>query len=145
MPETLIPHGNVLMANLWQTLQCLQKLHLVIARKYQLNVAEWHCVCALYHQDHQATSDLARTIGWVPTAFTPIIDRLEAKGWIMRVPDVQDRRVVRLALTALAHEHRSHILKDTAAVQKVIRTKLNASDYQTLLDMLKALQTLALE
>lgn len=133
------------MANLWQTLQCLQKLHLVIARKYQLNVAEWHCVCALYHQDHQATSELARTIGWVPTAFTPIIDQLEAKGWIMRESDAQDRRVVRLALTALAHEHRSRILDDAAAVQKVIRTKLNASDYQTLLDMLKALQTLALE
>ncbi|SAL28217.1 transcriptional regulatory protein [Caballeronia sordidicola] len=51
-----------------------------------------------------AAADLAREYGIDASAVTRLIDRLEKRGLITRVRSEEDRRVVRLALTAEGRE-----------------------------------------
>lgn len=51
-----------------------------------------------------AAADLAREYGIDASAVTRLIDRLEKRGLITRLRSEEDRRVVRLALTAEGHQ-----------------------------------------
>nr|WSZ94770.1 MarR family transcriptional regulator [Streptomyces sp. NBC_00857] len=44
-------------------------------------------------------ADLAERLEVVPRAVTTLVDGLEASGWVRRVPDPTNRRVVRIELT----------------------------------------------
>ena len=46
-----------------------------------------------------SASGLCRTVSYDPGAMTRMIDRLEKKGLVRRVPCSEDRRVMRIALT----------------------------------------------
>jgi DNA-binding MarR family transcriptional regulator len=57
-----------------------------------LHMIAWRRNCAVGH--------LAERLGVAMSTATQIADRLEQRGWVRRVDDPEDRRVVRLALTA---------------------------------------------
>ncbi len=59
-----------------------------------------HVLAALYEQDNQRASDLAKALSVAATSFTPTLDRLERAGLIVRSPHVSDRRSVVISLTA---------------------------------------------
>ncbi len=63
-----------------------------------------HVLAALYAQDKQRPSDLARATGSAPTAFTPILDALERQRLIVRRPDTSDRRAVVISITSAGLE-----------------------------------------
>lgn len=44
-------------------------------------------------------ADLAERLEVVPRAVTSLVDGLEASGWVRRVPDPTNRRVIRIELT----------------------------------------------
>lgn len=53
----------------------------------------------LYQTNGVFISNLAKSLGYHPTSFTPYVDRLEKRGLIKRLPDGFDRRAVRLWVT----------------------------------------------
>jgi DNA-binding MarR family transcriptional regulator len=55
--------------------------------------------------------ELARRCGVAPSTLNHTVDHLERSGWIERLPDTTDRRLVRLALTGPGH-------RQLAAVQQ---------------------------
>jgi len=74
-----------------------------------------HILLALYTQDKQHPSDLARAVGAAPTAFTPILDSLERQRLITRRPDTSDRRAVVIAITSAGLELK-RIIQDAVEV-----------------------------
>jgi len=48
--------------------------------------------------------DLATHVGIKPPAASALIDSLDAKGYIAREPDAEDRRVTRVSLTDAGHQ-----------------------------------------
>src|SRR5574341_1580420 len=50
----------------------------------EVSVTEWYILRALYRQDGQHASELARAIGRAATTFTPLLDGLEAKALVER-------------------------------------------------------------
>lgn len=62
-------------------------------------VVEAHILHALYVEDGQHASTLARAVGRAATSFTPLLDRLEKRGLIERRADKVDRRAVSIHLT----------------------------------------------
>lgn len=65
-----------------------------------LSVTAVYILAALYKKDEQRPSDLASTIGVPATSFTPVLDRLEAAGFIQRGINVSDRRSILISLTS---------------------------------------------
>ncbi len=64
-----------------------------------LTDVQWGPLLLLHHGMGTTAAELARTICADTGAMTRLLDRLEAKGLVRRVPSAQDRRVVQLELT----------------------------------------------
>jgi DNA-binding MarR family transcriptional regulator len=63
-----------------------------------------------------SASGLCRSVSYDPGAMTRMIDRLEKKGLVRRVPCSEDRRVMRLALTEEGKEVYPHLVERAAKV-----------------------------
>jgi DNA-binding MarR family transcriptional regulator len=61
--------------------------------------AQWTVLNALYYGHAQSPAELASHIGIDRSAITRLVDRLEAKGLVVRQQDPTDRRGLTLALT----------------------------------------------
>lgn len=65
-----------------------------------LRVPEWRALAALYARRRCTMSELADLASIDRTTLTRTVDRMEEAGWATRLPDDDDLRVTRLALTA---------------------------------------------
>jgi MarR family transcriptional regulator, multiple antibiotic resistance protein MarR len=63
-----------------------------------------------------SASGLCRSVSYDPGAMTRMIDRLEKKGLVRRVPCSEDRRVMRLALTGEGKAVYPHLVERAAKV-----------------------------
>lgn len=64
-----------------------------------LTIKEMHAIDAISMYNHQTISQVADKLHLTPGTMTSMTDRLIKKGYIERVRDKDDRRVVRLMLT----------------------------------------------
>lgn len=75
----------------WQ--DATQKYDETVGEIYGLNASERLCLSFLW-PGPQTASAIAREIRLTPAAVTSLIDRLEKRGFVRRVPDPNDRRKV---------------------------------------------------
>lgn len=101
-----------------------------------LTIKEMHAINAISMYNHQTISQVAKKLHLTPGTMTTMADRLIRKGYVKRVRDEADRRIVRLFLTRkgrlLYRAHRAfhnmmveRFLKDTSPDElKVIKKAL---------------------
>jgi len=106
-----------------------------------LTVIEWYILRALYEQDGQHASELARAVGRAATSFTPILDKLQHKDLIQRRPDPADRRAVRIFLTDKANDYRQQVIASAAQIDASLKQLINNGDFETFQNVLATLQT----
>lgn len=111
-------------------------------RSLGITVIEWYILRALYEQDGQHASELARAVGRAATSFTPNLDKLQDKGYIERRSDPGDRRAVRIFLTESAKANRDKVLKLSDDVDAQIANAFPGNDFQNFLDVLASLQSM---
>ncbi len=68
----------------------------------EFNGAQGHILYVLWQEDNLPIVELARRTGLAKTTLTGMLDRMERLGHITRCYDRQDRRQVRIRLTANA-------------------------------------------
>jgi DNA-binding MarR family transcriptional regulator len=69
-------------------------------RGVELNFAQFLALKLLGDDKSMAPGELARLMHYNAGALTRMLDKLEQGGYLRRVPDPQDRRALRLELTA---------------------------------------------
>jgi MarR family transcriptional regulator, organic hydroperoxide resistance regulator len=81
---------------------------------HDVSIAQWSVLITLYRAEATTPKEVARLIGVDAGALTRLLDRLEAKGLLRRVPAPGDRRSLNLELTeeALAITPRLAVLAD---------------------------------
>lgn len=101
-----------------------------------LTIKEMHAIDVISMYNHQTISQVAKKLHLTPGTMTTMADRLIRKGYVKRVRDEADRRIVRLFLTRkgrlLYRAHRAfhnmmveRFLKDTSPDElKVIKKAL---------------------
>lgn len=82
---------------------------------------------------------LAKTVAFDPATSGSVIGRLEAKGWLQRQSDAQDRRRKRLFVTPEGAQAVAQMSAVVAQVQKNILAPLPASDQAQFMDLLARL------
>lgn len=107
-----------------------------------LTVIEWYILRALYQQDGQHASELARAVGRAATSFTPNLDKLQKKGFIERRPDASDRRAVRIYLTTKGHECREEVTRSAERIDARISELFEDGEYEIFQKVLQRLQFL---
>ena len=73
-------------------------------KAYQVSAPQLHCLLALYENGPLPPSQIARHIMVKSSTVTGIIDRLEQKGFVERLRNSPDRRVITIRLTEAGKE-----------------------------------------
>jgi DNA-binding MarR family transcriptional regulator len=110
-----------------------------------LTVIEWYILRALYEQDGQHASELARAVGRAATSFTPNLDKLQNKGLIERRADPADRRAVRIFLTKAAEDCRDAVQESAQKIDRQIAEMFSDKQYEAFQQALALLQTMSLD
>lgn len=112
---------DYLPALLGQAAQLIQGEFHRVVREHGFMVSEWRVLATLADGAEMTTGRLAEvSLTKGPTA-TRLLDRMEARGQVERLPDAADRRITRVritpegqrtvsALIALAREHENRVL-----------------------------------
>ena len=69
-----------------------------------LTYNQWHALISVYFARGITPATLARDLSYDKGATTRLIDQLEARGWMTRHREHDDRRLVALKLTAAGEE-----------------------------------------
>jgi DNA-binding MarR family transcriptional regulator len=72
--------------------------------------------------------ELARRCGVAPSTLNHTVDHLERSGWIERLRDVADRRLVRLALTESGHRQLAEVQRAVGEQMEPMLDHLASSD-----------------
>jgi DNA-binding MarR family transcriptional regulator len=139
-PNSLRFSGSV-WCNLDIALRNLDQMFGRLIQPLGLTVIEWYILRALYDQDGQHASELARAVGRAATSFTPILDKLQDKGLVERRPDPTDRRAVRIYLTQKGQTQRKAVLNSADQIDKQIRGMFPNGDFEAFQHVLARLQT----
>lgn len=132
-----------LWCNLDIALRNIDQIYSQVIEPLGLTVIEWYILRALYEQDGQHASELARAVGRAATSFTPILDKLQHKDLIQRRPDPADRRAVRIYLTDKAHNYRDRVNQAAEQIESGIHAMIENGDYDTFKNVLALLQDLS--
>lgn len=138
--NSLLFEGSV-WCNLDIALRGVDHLFRQMIRPQGLTVIEWYILRALYEQDGQHASELARGVGRAATSFTPNLDKLQKKGYIERQPDKSDRRAVRIYLTDVAHEYRDDVMESARLIDETVEQMFSVGDFEAFQRVLVTLQT----
>ncbi|WP_425228312.1 MarR family winged helix-turn-helix transcriptional regulator [Sphingomonas sp.] len=80
-----------------------------------LSYVQWHALISIYFDRGTTSAALARDLSYDKGATTRLIDVLEARGWVTRHREHDDRRLVALKLTPegrqIAHRTRARVLE----------------------------------
>jgi DNA-binding MarR family transcriptional regulator len=128
--------------NIAVALRNIEGHYAVAAEKVGMNVLEWYIIRALLAQDGQQASELARAVGRAPTSFTPILDKLQARGLIERRPHGVDRRALSIHLTPTSEALRAQIEAEAQDVEVKITQHLNATQLPAFHEVLVSLQNM---
>jgi len=113
--------ADYLPALLGQAAQLIQGEFHRVVREHGFMVSEWRVLATLADGAEMTTGRLAEvSLTKGPTA-TRLLDRMEARGQVERLPDTADRRITRVritpegqrtvsALIALARDHENRVL-----------------------------------
>ncbi len=68
----------------------------------EFNGAQGRILYVLWQEDGLAVVELAKRTGLAKTTLTSMLERMEKKGFLKRVPDIKDRRMLKIYLTKSA-------------------------------------------
>lgn len=93
-----------------------------------LTFLQWYTLRILYLQETPpAISEVAQMLGKKNSSFTHVVDKLQAKGYIDRIPDKTDRRITHLVLRDEAKQIRKQFLENAEQIEAELSLHMNIS------------------
>jgi DNA-binding MarR family transcriptional regulator len=89
-------------------------------------------LASVANKEADSAAQLCKTISYDPGAMTRMIDRLQQKGLVRRVPNLEDRRAMNLEMTAAGKALYPQLLQAKARVVERFLRGFSKEDEQTL-------------
>jgi DNA-binding MarR family transcriptional regulator len=115
--------------------------HELAARHVQLRFSQMQALKRLYHQGPMSAGELARALGHDGGAMTRLLDQLEEKNYLRRQPDPQDRRALRIELTASGSGLCRELEGCSRRVMAAAQESLDRHEQDQLIDYLQRILT----
>jgi len=109
-------------------------------RQLGLTRSQWWVITFLFRNDGVTQSELAETLEIEKPTLGRLIDRLEAKGWVRREPDANDRRAWRVYLTDEAEPAMKTMRTIAGEVRRDALAGLSAAERERFVDTLLAIK-----
>ena len=123
-------HGIVRLVNRVR-IELMDALDRELAR-FDISAAQLIVLASVANKEADCASGLCKNISYDPGAMTRMIDRLEQKGLVRRVPNAEDRRASTVELTAAGAALYPHLLAAKQTVQAQFLRGFAAKDVRTL-------------
>jgi len=115
--------------------------HMVMSSKglmgFPVNSSQLKAMAAFHEDRRYSMGELCRIANVKMPSMTEVVDRLEKEGYVERVRDTDDRRVVRVQLTAAGKKAHSGILKTRKQELSALFGCLDQKERQSLLKALR--------
>jgi len=138
----MAPYINELM-EIFQTLpQDMKKFapdRTTIGNKFGITNVQLMTLHFVKHSDNCKTSDIADFLSVSPPDATRIVETLVKKGFVERINDEKDRRIIRLRVTRNGKKVIEILKQELALSFSKILEKINEQDAKALLRGMKAL------
>jgi DNA-binding MarR family transcriptional regulator len=105
-------------------------------REFGISPPQYAVLCALHDHPRTSQADVADLIGFDRATTGGLVDRLEAKGLVVRTPDPDDRRAKRLTLTDAGRVLLGEMQDAVAPLRGRYLDPLTEHERSTLLDLL---------
>ena len=100
--------------------------------QFDISAAQLIVLASVASEEADCASGLCKNISYDPGAMTRMIDRLEQKGLVRRVPSAEDRRAANVELTAAGKALYPHLIAAKQTVQAQFLRGFAAKDVRTL-------------
>lgn len=114
----------------------LRKVYDRRVRSLGLTRSQWWVVTHLYRSEGVTQSELADILEVERASLGRLLDRLEAKGWVRREADANDRRAKRVYLTAQVEEPMRTMRSIAAGVRGDALSGLSPAQQERFVDTL---------
>jgi len=131
--------------NLDIALRKVEEIYKEEVQELNLTVIEWYILRALYEEDGQMASHLARGVGRPATSFTPLLDQLVDKGLMERRSHPKDRRGVLMYLTAKGKALRQQVETMAERIESKLCQQVTDRDWHSFQQVVANFQTLTPE
>lgn len=129
---------NQLCFALYETNSLFQKLYNQALQPFQITYSQYLLLLVLWETEGQTVKQIGTRLNLGTGTLTPMIKRLEKKGWIKRQRSVDDERKVFIYLAEKGKANKSDI---TASIAKHIQAcHIEYETYVSLMNELKLLQ-----
>jgi DNA-binding MarR family transcriptional regulator len=105
--------------------------------QFEISAAQLIVLASVANGEADSASGLCKSISYDPGAMTRMIDRLEQKGLVRRVPNAEDRRATNLELTAAGRALYPQLISAKETVQAQFLRGFAAADVRVLERLLK--------
>ncbi|MBV7377380.1 MarR family winged helix-turn-helix transcriptional regulator [Maritimibacter dapengensis] len=92
--------------------------------RYGINVAEWRVVAHLSQEDAVSVREITRRVGMDKPKVSRAASKLEAAGYVTKIENKSDRRLVELRLTKAGREMIETLAPIASAYDEKLRTLL---------------------
>lgn len=108
-------------------------------RKKGLNPTEFGVLELLFHQGDQPLQKIGDKILLASGSITYVVDKLEKKGYLVRIPCEEDRRITFASITDKGKELLESIFPDHWKQIERITAGLSADEKETAIELIKKL------
>jgi DNA-binding MarR family transcriptional regulator len=105
-----------------------------------LTQAEAHVLAYLARHPEAAINDLHTSFGHKRSTLTSILDRLEARGWVRRVPHPTSRRLVAVELTEAGRAIGERVSGALVAIEERVHAQVGDAAFGDFLTIIHALE-----
>jgi DNA-binding MarR family transcriptional regulator len=109
-------------------------------RDVGLTQAEAHVLAYLARHPNAAINDLHTSFGHKRSTLTSILDRLEARGWVRRLPHPTSRRLVAVELTEAGRAIGERVSGALVAIEERVRAQVGDAAIGDFLAVIHALE-----
>ena len=146
--ELMVSYVNELMEILQTLPQDLKKFapdRTDVGNKFGITGVQLMTLHFVKHNDNCKTSDIANFLSVSPPDATRIVEILVKKGFVERINDEKDRRIIRLKVTGDGKKVFETIRQELTLSFSKILEKMNEQDAKALLKGMKALSNVLKE
>ena len=106
---------------------------------FDLTAVQYAALVAIGAHPGLDATRLSALIAFDRSTMGDVLERLEAKGWVLRQPSARDRRVKKLALSAAGTALLAEVQPAVQRVQQRLLAPFAATEHAAVLDLLRRL------
>ena len=125
LPAQALLLDNQLCFALYSASLAMTKLYKPLLDEMGLTYPQYLVLLALWEQDGQTVSELGQRLHLDSGTLTPLLKRMEAADWLMRLRDTADERRVLIRLTAAGRQLKARARRIPGCVLQAAQCELD--------------------